>query len=79
MKAITDFIPAALYALLIGSLVWAGVSGLRGRTLSIPSRSGIDMSPGVTVRGRGARIIGLVLLLLAALFVYAAVRGVAHG
>jgi hypothetical protein len=80
MKTIAEFIPAALYALLVGSLVWVGVAGLRGRAIYIPPPRGInqDLTQGATVTGYGARILGLGLLLVAALLVYAAALGFSH-
>ena len=72
MPDIAALIFSALYIILVVGLLWTGISGLLGRAIWLPYKGNTGL--GVTVTGRLARVTGLLLLLLAALFIYLPAR-----
>ena len=70
---VPELILVIVYALIVFGLFYAGIAGLRGRPITMPQRSGLGT---VTARGRGARVLGAVLVLLALMFLIPIVREV---
>jgi hypothetical protein len=64
---IPEYIIVGLYVFVIGVLLYNGFSGLRGRSVWLPNRSGTG---GRAVHGRGARVAGVILILIALFFVF---------